>query len=107
MQGRGRGIDRALVVALLVEAVGMLMAQASIWPNDKWIAVRASFFEPWMPSTLAAAGVLFVLEAVVRKRTEEAVFVRVVVGLVIAVGLLLATVVGFATGVAHVTRPVG
>jgi hypothetical protein len=107
---RGRGIDVfavVLVAVLAVEAVGVFLAQQSVWPGNRWIAVRLDHFEPWMPATLAAAGALLVLEAIVRRRSEEAVFTRVVVGLVIAGGLAVATAVGLFTGVAHVTRPVG
>ncbi|MFT3707823.1 MAG: hypothetical protein QM817_09215 [Archangium sp.] len=107
---RDRGIDvfaLVLVAVLLVEGVGTFLAQMSIWPGNHWVAVRFDFYQPWMPSTLAVAGALFALESVVSKRTEQAVFRRVVVGLIIAVTLALATVLGLATGVAHLTRPVG
>ncbi|MBL8910360.1 MAG: hypothetical protein JNM17_06620 [Archangium sp.] len=110
MENRSRGIDTIamiLVAVLLLEAVAAVMAQMHIWGGNHWVATRVDFVKPWMPSTLAVAGALFALEAVVRKRPEQAVFTRVVVALVIAVALALATVLGFAAGQVFITRPVG
>lgn len=107
---RSRGIDTIaviLVAVLAIEAVAALVAQMSIWPGRHWVAVRVDFVKPWMPSTLAVAAALFALEAVVMKRSEQAIFTRVVVGLVVAVALALATVLGFAMGQVFITRPVG
>lgn len=107
---RARGIDTIaviLVVVLAIEAVAVFIAQLSIWPGNHWVAVRVHAVRPWMPSTIAAAGALFGLEAVVRRRSEQAVFTRVVVALVIAVGIALAAALGFAMGQVFITRPVG